>query len=143
MRGARFRARAHGLPIGTEDLDLPHCHQPGPQPPALDVRGRLEAFCDGEVPFAERLTIQNHLAECVACSLEAEAIAGLGSTLRHLAAEVGEHAAVVPLRFFAQVVEQLSVEERLSPQSRVVALFQAMHLVWAGTGATVASRALK
>jgi len=91
------------------------------------VRGRLEAFCDGEVPFAERLTIQNHLAECVACSLEAEAIAGLGSTLRHLAAEVGEHAAVVPLRSFAQVVEQ----QRLSLQSQVVALFQDMHLVWA------------
>ncbi len=79
----------------------------------------------------------------MACSLEAEAIAGLGSTLRHLAAEVGEHAAVVPLRFSAQVVEQLSVEERLSLQSQVVALFQDMHLVWAGTGAKAASRALK
>lgn len=104
-----------------------------------DVRRRLEAFCDGEVPFAERLTIQNHLTECVACSLEAEAIAGLGSTLRHMAAEVGEHAAVVPLRLSAQVVEQLGVEERLSLQSQVVSLFQDMHLVWAGIGATVAT----
>ncbi len=104
-----------------------------------DVRERLEAFYDGEVPFAERLTIQNHLTECVACSLEAGAIAGLGSTLRHLAAEVGEHAAVEPLRLSDQVVEQLGVEDRLSVQSQVVALFQDMHLVWAGIGATVAT----
>ena len=104
-----------------------------------NVRERLEALYDGEVPFAERLAIQNHLTECVACSLEADALAGLGSTLRHLAAEVGEHAAVVPLRLSEQVVEQLGVEERLSMHAQVVALFQDMHLVWAGIGATVAT----
>ena len=104
-----------------------------------DVRERLEALYDGEVPFAERLAIQNHLTECVACSLEADALAGLGSTLRHLAAEVGEHAAVVPLRLSEQVVEQLGVEEQLSMHAQVVALFQDMHLVWAGIGATVAT----
>lgn len=104
-----------------------------------DVRERLEAFYDGEVPFHERLAIQNHLGECVACSLEAEEISALGSTLRVMAAEVGEHAAVEPLRLSAQVVEQLGVEEQLSVRSQVVALFQDMHLVWAGIGATVAT----
>ena len=104
-----------------------------------EVRERLEACYDGEVPFAERLTIQNHLTECVACSLEADEIAELGSTVRHMAAEVGEHAAVEPLRLSEQVVEQLGVEERLSVHSQVVALFQDMHLVWAGIGATVAT----
>ncbi len=103
-----------------------------------DVRMRLEAFYDGEVPFPERLAIQNHLSECVACSLEAEEITALGSTLRVMAAEVGEHAAVEPLRLTAQVIEQLRVEEQLSIRTRVVALFQDMHLVWAGIGATVA-----
>ncbi|MDP2317963.1 MAG: zf-HC2 domain-containing protein [Acidobacteriota bacterium] len=104
-----------------------------------DVRGRLEAFCDGEVPFPERLAIQNHLTECVACSLETEQIVSLGATLRGLAAEVGEHAAVEPLRLSEQVVEQLGVEEQLSAQTRLGALFQDMHLVWAGIGATVAT----
>ena len=103
-----------------------------------DVRIRLEAFYDGEVPFPERLAIQNHLSECVACSLEAEEITALGSTLRVMAAEVGEHAAVEPLRLTAQVIEQLRIEEQLSIRTRVVALFQDMHLVWAGIGATVA-----
>ena len=104
-----------------------------------DVRERLEAFYDGEVPFPERLAIQNHLTECVACSLEAQEITALGSTLRVMAAEVGEHAAVEPLRLTAQVVEQLGVEQQLSVRSQVVALFQDMHLVWAGIGATVAT----
>ena len=74
-----------------------------------DVRGRLEAFYDGEVPFPERLSIQNHLSECVACSLESEEIVSLGSTLRIMAEEVGEHAAVEPLRLTSQVLEQLRV----------------------------------
>lgn len=104
-----------------------------------DVRGRLEAFYDGEVPFPERLSIQNHLSECVACSLESEEIVSLGSTLRIMAEEVGEHAAVEPLRLTSQVLEQLRVEEQLSARSQVVALFQDMHLVWAGIGATVAT----
>lgn len=104
-----------------------------------DVRGRLEAFYDGEVPFSERLAIQNHLTECVACSLEVEQIFALGATLRGMAAEVGEHAAVEPLRLSEQVVEQLGVEEQLSAQTRIVTLFQDMHLVWAGIGATVAT----
>lgn len=104
-----------------------------------DVRGRLEAFYDGEVPFAERLAIQNHLSECVACSLEAEEICSLGATLRGMAAEVGAHAAVAPLRLSDQVVEQLGVEEQLSVRAQIVALFQDMHLVWAGIGATVAT----
>jgi len=104
-----------------------------------DVRMRLEAFYDGEVPFSERLAIQNHLTECVACSLEADEISSLGSTLRVMASEVGEHAAMEPLRLSAQVVEQLGVEEQLSARTQVVALFQDMHLVWAGIGATVAT----
>lgn len=103
------------------------------------VRERLEAFYDGEVPFHERLAIQDHLTECVACSLAAEELTDLGSTLRGMAAEVHEHAAIEPLRLTAQVVEQLRVEEQLSVRVQVVALFQDMHLVWAGIGATVAT----
>lgn len=104
-----------------------------------EVRERLEAFYDGEVPFHERRDIQNHLTECVACSLEAEEITSLGETVRGMASGVGEHAAVAPLRLTEQVVEQLGVEEQFSVRSRVMALFQDMHLVWAGIGATAAT----
>jgi anti-sigma factor RsiW len=30
----------------------------------VDVRDRLEAFHDGELPIEERIAIQNHLADC-------------------------------------------------------------------------------
>lgn len=103
-----------------------------------DVREQLEAFYDGEVPFNHRLAIQNHLTECVTCSLAAEELTGLGSKLRNMAAEVGESAAIEPLRLTAQVLEQLRVEEQFSVRTQVVALFQDMHLVWAGIGATAA-----
>jgi len=103
------------------------------------VRDRLEACYDGEVPFSERLTVQKHLAECGACRLAADELTALGATLRSMAAEVGEHAAVEPLRLTAQVLEQLRVEDQLSVRAQVVALFQDMHLVWAGIGATVAT----
>ena len=105
----------------------------------VDVSQRLEAYYDGELPFAERHAIQNHLADCVVCSLAAEELTSLGSTLRGMAAEVGEHAAVAPLRLAAQVIEQLRVEELFSVRAQAVALFQDMHLVWAGIGATVAT----
>ena len=104
-----------------------------------DVRGRLEACYDGEVPFNERLAIHNHLGECVTCSLAAEELTDLGAKLRSMADEVGEQAASQPLRLTAQVVEQLRVEEQFSVRTQIVALFQDMHLVWAGIGATVAT----
>ena len=104
-----------------------------------DVREQLEAFYDGEVPFNERLAIQNHLGECVTCSLAAEEITDLGAKLRSMAAEVGDQAAIQPLRLTAQVIEHLRVEEQFSVRTQVVALFQDMHLVWAGIGATVAT----
>ena len=38
----------------------------------------------------------------------------------------------------AGVLERLRIEQQFSLRSQVVALFQDMHLVWAGLGATVA-----
>jgi hypothetical protein len=107
--------------------------------PCTDVRERLEAFYDGELAVNERIAIQNHLGECVACALAAEELGTLGASLRELAAQVAAHAADEPLRISARVVERLRVEEQFSMRSQVVALFQDMHLVWAGLGATVAT----
>ena len=33
-----------------------------------EMRERLEAFHDGELSIDERITIQQHLAECASCS---------------------------------------------------------------------------
>jgi hypothetical protein len=107
--------------------------------PCAEVRERLEACYDGELTIDERIAIQNHLGECVACSLAAEELNALGASLREFAAQTAERIAGEPLRISAHVTERLGVEEQFSLKSQVVGLFQDMHLVWAGLGASMAT----
>ena len=103
-----------------------------------DVRESLEAFYDGELGIDERIAIQNHLGECVACNLAAIELNVIGSTLRQLAGDVAEQP-FEPLRISAHVLERLRVEEQFSIRSQVTDWFQDMHLVWAGLGASLAT----
>lgn len=107
--------------------------------PCADVRDNLEAFYDGELTIDQRVAIQNHLGECVACSLAAEELNALGASIREFAAQVADRTSDEPMRMTARVIERLGVEEQFSMKSQVIALFQDMHLVWAGLGATVAT----
>jgi hypothetical protein len=109
------------------------------QHPCADVRDRLEEFYDGELAIDEQIAIQNHLGDCVSCSLAAEELTTVGATLREMASRVAEPASDEPLRISARVLERIRVEEQFSVRSQVRALFQDMHLVWAGLGATVAT----
>lgn len=103
-----------------------------------DVRERLEAFHDGELGIEERITIQDHLGECVACNLAAIELSSISNTLRVLASEVDEEP-LEPLRISAGVIERLRVEEQFSIRAQIVDWFQDMHLVWAGLGASLAT----
>ena len=104
-----------------------------------DVRDRLEAFHDGELGIDERIAIQNHLGECVACNLAAIELGTIGTTLRDLAGQIAEQEEITPLRISAHVIERLRVEEQFSIRSQVIEWFSDMHLVWAGIGASVAT----
>lgn len=104
-----------------------------------DVRERLEAFHDGELGIDERIAIQNHLGECVACNLAAIELSTIGNTLRDLAGHVAEQEEVAPLRISAHVIERLRVEEQFSIRSQLIEWFSDMHLVWAGLGASLAT----
>jgi hypothetical protein len=105
--------------------------------PCHVVRARLEAFHDGEVPFAERLSIQGHLEDCVSCSLANEELNDLTASLQQMVAET--EVSTEQLHLSDRVVERLHVEEQFSLISQVRALFQDMHLVWAGIGGSVAT----
>jgi hypothetical protein len=107
--------------------------------PCVDVREHLEAFYDGELPLEQRVAIQNHLGECVTCSLAAEELTAMGATLREFAAQVADRTSDEPVRMTARVIERLRVEEQFSFRAQMRALFQDMHLVWAGLGASVAT----
>lgn len=104
-----------------------------------DVRERLEAFHDGELPIHERVDIQNHLGECVSCNLAASELTAIAGTLRDLASQLAHDEPAERSRMAAQVLERLRVEEQFSIRAQLVDWFQDMHLVWAGLGASVAT----
>lgn len=104
------------------------------------VRERLEAFQDGELPLDEQIGIQQHLRDCVTCSLESAELSELGDSLRAaVSAFPDDRLAAARARLPAQVVEQLRVERQLSFMAQMRARFEDMHLVWAAAGATVAT----
>ncbi len=106
--------------------------------PCSQVREDLAAFHDGELPIDRQVLMQSHLQECVACRLEAGALSDLGDALRNVAAAVPGRSPNDTGRITAAVLERIRVEEQLSLTSQVRDLFQDMHLVWAGLGATMA-----
>ena len=105
--------------------------------PCARVREDLAAYHDGELPMDERVLIQSHLQECVACRLEEQAISDLGDALRTMAGSVPGRSAHDG-RLTAAVLERIHVEEQFSLGTRVRGLFEDMHFVWAGLGASVA-----
>ena len=103
------------------------------------VRDDLAAYHDGELPMQERVLIQSHLQECVACRLEAVSLDDLGDALRTMAGAVPGRCDGDSGRITGAVLERIRVENQLSLTTRVRGLFDDMHLVWAGLGASVAT----
>ena len=105
--------------------------------PCHRVRADLEAFVDNELTIDEQVAIQSHLQSCVPCRLEASELAEIGHALRAtpvgVAAEPGE-----PGRFTGIVLERVRVEQQLSFGMQLRDVFDDMHFVWAGLGATAA-----
>jgi hypothetical protein len=83
--------------------------------------------------------IQSHLQECVACRLEAVSLDDLGDALRTMAGAVPGRRDGDSGRITGAVLERIRVENQLSLTTRVRGLFDDMHLVWAGLGASVAT----
>jgi Putative zinc-finger len=106
--------------------------------PCEQVREDLTAYCDGELSIDEQVGIENHLQECIACRLEATSIAELGDALRVMAGSVPRDTTSDHGRITASVLDRVRVERQFSIGAQVRDLFQDMHLVWAGLGASAA-----
>ena len=107
--------------------------------PCDRVRDDLAAYHDGELPMEERVLIQSHLQECVACRLEAASLSDLSDALRTMAGAVPGRRDGDSGRITGAVLERIRVENQLSLTTRFRGLFDDMHLVWAGLGASVAT----
>ena len=101
------------------------------------MREDLAACLDGELPIDEQVAIQGHIQECVPCRLEAAELSEIGSALRvasaSFSADVPEQG-----RLTSAVLERVRVENSLSFGTQFRGLFDDMHLVWAGLGASAA-----
>lgn len=106
--------------------------------PCDQVREELTAYCDGELSLDEQVRVENHLQECIACRLEATSISELGDALRVMAGSVPDRAHDSHGPMTAAVLERVRVERQFSVGAQVRDLFQDMHLVWAGLGASIA-----
>jgi hypothetical protein len=106
--------------------------------PCMQVREDLPAYHDGELAIERQVLIQSHLQECVACRIEAAALADLGAALRTMAGSMPYRAPAESGLVTDAVLDRLSVERRFSLVTRVRESFEDMHLVWAGLGATMA-----
>lgn len=106
--------------------------------PCAQVREDLPAYHDGEMPIDMQVLIQSHLQECVACRLEAYALADLGEALRTMAGAVPGRSKGESGLITGAVLDRIHVEDRFSLVSQIRESFQDMHLVWAGLGATCA-----
>jgi hypothetical protein len=106
--------------------------------PCAQVREDLTAYHDGELEMEVQVLIHSHLQECVACRLEAAALADLGDALRTMAGSVPGRAAADTGLITGTVLDRIRVERRFSFVTQLRESFEDMHLVWAGLGATFA-----
>jgi hypothetical protein len=106
--------------------------------PCTQVRDELAAYHDGELDMETQVLIHGHLQECVACRLEAAALADLGAALRTMAGSVPGRSSSETGLITDAVLDRIHVEQRFSLITRIRESFEDMHLVWAGLGATVA-----
>jgi hypothetical protein len=104
-----------------------------------EVRERLEELHDGELPVDDQIAIQDHLRDCIACSLAAGELDSLGDALREMAVGLPDRTSSEADRVPTRVLDQLQIERQFSLATRVRALFQDMHLVYPALGATAAT----
>ena len=103
------------------------------------ARRRLQAYHDDELPVGQQIEVDAHLEWCEDCVAALEELDVLRSALRAstpgragLTAE--EHAS-----FHASVVSRAGAEQRMSFSTRLRAMFEDMHFVYAGLGAAGAT----
>jgi hypothetical protein len=104
--------------------------------PCHRVREDLEAFVDNELSIDEQVAIQSHLQVCVPCRLEASELAEIGHALRTTPPSAASPEETG--RFTSIVLERVRLEQQLSIGMQLRDIFDDMHFVWAGLGATTA-----
>jgi hypothetical protein len=104
-----------------------------------DVSRRVSAFCDGELPIEEQVTLGAHLRVCAACSSTVAEFRDLGDALRAGTAAMAAIRADALHDMQADVLSRLRVEREESVPAQVSRAFEDMRLGFAALGSTVAT----
>jgi hypothetical protein len=100
------------------------------------ARRALAAYHDHELDLASQVAMQAHLRSCPSCLAERRHLSELGAMLRmNTPAHRGEEQS----RLERAVLARLQAERPLSLRGHVNRLREELHLVWAVTGATLAT----
>jgi hypothetical protein len=102
------------------------------------ARRQLEALHDGELPVAEQIAVEAHVAGCPRC---ATAVADLQTTREALRMSAIRRASLSDdecVSLQAAVVNRISAEEAVSLRASLRDMFEDMHFVYAGLGAATA-----
>jgi hypothetical protein len=103
------------------------------------TRRRLNAFHDRELPISEQIAVSAHLEWCDDCAAALADMRDVG-----LALQAGSHGRAVMTNeeaavFTAVIVSRMKAERQASIGTRVQMLFEDMHFIYAGLGATGAT----
>lgn len=108
------------------------------EPTCRSVGRQLSAFHDGELSLVDRLAVRLHLENCRACAAQVEDLHELGGELRELVL-LARLSAEEAVSLKETVVGQVQAERHESVPARLGRMFEDMHVIWAGIGATFAS----
>jgi hypothetical protein len=102
------------------------------------ARDMLQAFVDGELPVDEQVAVESHLRWCRTCAAHVEDLQLIGDSIRLHALSHPEDNGGELASLQAGVLSRVRAEREQSFPMQVRALFQDLHLFWAGLGATAA-----
>ena len=103
------------------------------------VRRRLSLYVDGELGGREQLEVGAHLRECQECAAEEREMRDVGDVLRAHLPSMDDMESDVLDGLASTVVSRVRAEREESVAGRLGRVFDDMHLLWAGLGATGAT----
>jgi hypothetical protein len=103
------------------------------------ARRKLQAYHDRELPVADEIAVASHLEWCSGCTYAFGELQLLSAALHEIAPGRQALSREEAAGFTAAVVSRMDAERDQSLIARVRDMFDDMHLVYAGLGATAAT----
>lgn len=104
-----------------------------------EVRHRLDAYHDGELPVADQIALDGHFEWCDSCATARSDLRIVRTAVRALAPGRLALAADEGPSLQRAVLSRIKAEREASVVARIRLMFDDLHLVYAGVGATAAT----